>query len=120
MENEIKNFQNLHNLTGTTLNIQLDTFTRLVSDRNHPSASKPYSSNRTNQVTKKSSYHVPKIMVSNVMSLVPKLTEVQEFILRNQIDIAFITETWLKQTIVDDAIAQPIIMVEFASTSRKI
>ena len=35
------------------------------------------------------------------MSLVPKMVEVQEFILRNQVDLAFISETWLKDTIAD-------------------
>lgn len=39
------------------------------------------------------SHYVPKIMLSNVMSLVPKLTEVQEFIFRNEVGLAFFTET---------------------------
>ena len=37
--------------------------------------------------------HVPKLMLANVMFLVPKLDEVQEFIHRNKICLAFITET---------------------------
>ena len=37
-------------------------------------------------------------MISNVMSLVPKMTEVSEFILRKHVGLAFITETWLKPT----------------------
>ena len=47
---------------------------------------------------------VPKIMVSNVMSLVPKVDEVQEFINYNEIDLAFITETWLKKSIPNSVI----------------
>ena len=41
------------------------------------------------------------------MSLVPKIVEVQEFVLRNQIDIAIITETWLKGTICDSVVKIP-------------
>ena len=41
-----------------------------------------------------STHHfTPKIMVSNVMSLVPKMCEGSEFILRNQVSLAFITES---------------------------
>lgn len=46
-------------------------------------------------------------MLSNTMSLVPKLAEVEEFILRNRVDIAFITETWLKDTICDSVVDIP-------------
>ena len=45
-----------------------------------------------------------KIMVSNMMSLVPKMCEVNEFILRNQVNYAFITETWLRSSVVDSVI----------------
>jgi hypothetical protein len=47
------------------------------------------------------SFFVPKIMITNVRSLTPKIDEVQEFLNRNDITMAFITETWLKPTIVD-------------------
>ena len=50
----------------------------------------------------KSFYYVPKIMITNVVSLVPKMVEVQEFILRDQVDLAFIIETWLKDTIANN------------------
>ena len=46
-------------------------------------------------------------MISNVMSLVPKMTEVSEFILRNQVSLAFITETWLKSSACDSVIDIP-------------
>ena len=40
-----------------------------------------------------STHYVPKLMVSNVMSREPKIDEVQEFLLRSDISLAFITET---------------------------
>ena len=48
---------------------------------------------------------VPRICVSNVRSLAPKIDEVSEFLLRHQIDLAFITETWLKESIDDSVIS---------------
>jgi hypothetical protein len=51
--------------------------------------------------------YTPKIIVANVMSLVPKMCEVSEFILRNQIGLAFIAETWLKSSVVDSIIDIP-------------
>jgi hypothetical protein len=50
---------------------------------------------------------VPKIMITNVRSLTPKIEEVQEFLNRNDITMAFITETWLKPTIMDSVISIP-------------
>ena len=52
----------------------------------------------------KSAYHVPKIMVTNVMSLAPKIDEVHEFIHRSKAGLVFITETWLKSSIQDSVI----------------
>ena len=43
-------------------------------------------------------------MLANVMSLVPKLDEVQEFIHRNKICLAFITETSLKESIPESVV----------------
>jgi len=54
-----------------------------------------------------STYYVPKLMVSNVMSLAAKIDEAQEFLLRSDISLAFITETWLKETIADSAVHIP-------------
>ena len=54
------------------------------------------SPSRTSSQTNYSCNYVPTIMLSNTMSLVPKLVEVQEYFQRNKIDIGFITETWLK------------------------
>ena len=46
-------------------------------------------------------------MISNVMSLVPKMTEVSELILRNEVSLAFITESWLKSSVCDSLIDIP-------------
>ena len=40
-----------------------------------------------------STHYVPELMVSNVMSFAPRIDEVQEFLLRSDISLAFITET---------------------------
>ena len=50
---------------------------------------------------------VPNVMVSNIMSLVPKIDEVREFVLRKEVDLVFITETWLKECVSDGAIDIP-------------
>ena len=34
-------------------------------------------------------HHAPSVMAANVMSLVPNINEVQEFVLRNNINLAF-------------------------------
>ncbi|CAB4029535.1 Hypothetical predicted protein, partial [Paramuricea clavata] len=49
-------------------------------------------------------HFVPRVMLSNVMSLTPKLDEVSEFLLRKKIDIGFITESWLKDRINDSIV----------------
>ena len=38
------------------------------------------------------------------MSLTPKIDEVREFIIRNEIDLALITETWLKESVSDTVV----------------
>ena len=52
-------------------------------------------------------YYVPKIMVANVTSLVPKLIEIQEFINRNDICIALFTKTWLSESVADCVVNVP-------------
>ena len=44
---------------------------------------------------------VPSILLTNVMSLVPKFDEVRAFISHRNLDFLFITETWLKNTVGD-------------------
>ena len=60
-----------------------------------------------NALSQNNPSHVPKVMVTNVRSLVPKLDEVQEFLIRNDINFAFITETWLKESIAESIINIP-------------
>ena len=50
---------------------------------------------------------IPKLMLTNVMSLTPKIDEVREFIIRNEIDLALITETWLKESVTDTVVDIP-------------
>ena len=50
------------------------------------------------------SHFVPTIMLANTMSLVPKLSEVEELILREKIQVCCITETWLKDHISDTVV----------------
>lgn len=46
--------------------------------------------------------NVPSLFLSNVMSLTPKIDELRVILESSLIDIAFITETWLKNTIDDN------------------
>jgi hypothetical protein len=48
---------------------------------------------------------VPTLLLSNTMSLAPKIDEIAFTIQQNDIQIAFFTETWLKDSIADDPIA---------------
>ena len=50
---------------------------------------------------------VPKLMLTNVMSLVPKVDEVREFVFRHEINLAFITESWLKESISESVVNIP-------------
>ena len=43
-------------------------------------------------------------MLSNVMSLVPKIDELAQVLKNNNVDLVFIAETWLKDKIPDDVI----------------
>ena len=46
-------------------------------------------------------------MLANVMSLAPKITEVAEFAVSKDIDLVYITETWLKECIADSVVEIP-------------
>ena len=46
-------------------------------------------------------------MLTNVMSLTPKIDEVRKFMIRNEIDLALITETWLKESVSDTVVDIP-------------
>ena len=47
---------------------------------------------------------VPNIILTNVMSLVPKMDELEHAIREYSADIAFITESWLKNSVPDEVI----------------
>ena len=47
---------------------------------------------------------VPNIILTNVMSLVPKMDELEHVIRECSADIAFITESWLKNSVPDEVI----------------
>ena len=49
-------------------------------------------------------HFVPSLMLSNPMSLVPKLSEVQELLLREKVEIGCIVESWLKHHISDSVL----------------
>ena len=54
-----------------------------------------------------STVKVPKLMPTNVRSLAPKMDEISYFMLHNHVDLAFITETWLRESIPDSIIHIP-------------
>ena len=46
-------------------------------------------------------------MVTNVRSLAPKIDEVREFMMENEINLSFLTETWLNDSITDSVVSIP-------------
>ena len=62
------------------------------------SKTKPSHQNRA------SVHFVPRVMLANTMSLVPKLDEVQELLLRLNVQVGCIVESWLKQHINDSVV----------------
>ena len=54
-----------------------------------------------------STVKVPKLMLTNVRSPAPKMDEISYFMLHNHVDLAFITETWLRELIPDSIIHIP-------------
>lgn len=81
----------LHNGSRETLNIQDDTFGNGTLN-NHPEPQDPARNASSNIDQSIRDHFVPKIL-TNVMSLAPKIVEVSEFTLRNDVDLACITET---------------------------
>ena len=49
-------------------------------------------------------HFVPGVMLANTMSLVPKLDEVQELLLRLNVQVGCMVESWLKQHINDSVV----------------
>ena len=92
---ELQEEDDLHNAIFLSLNIQNDT-----SVRSRTNKRVVIESINTTQVTNPVwTLKVPTIMLANVMTLAPKMDEVSEFILRRNTNLAFITETWLKDSV---------------------
>jgi hypothetical protein len=47
---------------------------------------------------------VPNLLLTNVMSLVPKMNELEHDTKQNNADLVFISETWLKSSVPDEVI----------------
>jgi hypothetical protein len=67
----------------------------------------PTTSTSSIQTNFSDTQHVPKVLLTNVMSLVSKVDELREFLLRYEISLAFITETWLNGLIQDSVVTIP-------------
>ena len=85
---EVEDEQNSYFSTPGALNIQNDTsrsgaHSTAENSLPGPSLDDPRDARSQNEVSRR--YYTPKIMVSNVISLVPKMSEVSEFILRDQV-----------------------------------
>ena len=81
-----------HNSSSGPLNMQADTSVQVNSTV--PST----------ELSRKNTYFVPSLLLSNTMSLAPKIDEISYFISSNDIDVSFFTETWLKEIVPDDTI----------------
>lgn len=108
--------QHLYFSLPGTLNIQSDTsscsfINNTIMNRHSPIADSLQNTmwdfSRDSGSPHNSSYHAPKIMVADAMSLTPKITEVQEFIDRNKVNLALVTETWLKSAVEDTFVDIP-------------
>ena len=108
---EIQNLYNLHISSSTTLNIQIDTLSNGIQNNGSlkavPSTLRDPSRELSNGSHAPKCSFVPKLMVANTMSLVPKITEIQEFVTRKDVSLAFITETWLRESIADSVVDIP-------------
>lgn len=64
-----------------------------------------YSTNNQSSHATSSKEIVPSILLSNVMSLTPKIDEIRHFVFQHIPDFIFITETWLRESVGDNQIA---------------
>ncbi len=117
---ETNNFENNHTLqlpTSTNV-ISPEKISVRISNRSFGriSTSKPINHlvgrSRSNlfhikPCTGRSNNSVPSVMLSNTMSLAPKIDEVQNFALEFNHDLVCVTETWLRETISDNSIQIP-------------
>ena len=105
VSNSIKSEEHhLHKPTKNQFNIQVRTSTVCKTNNIQVDCSQKTGTGSTQSETPSK---VPNLLVANVMSFVPKVDEVGEFIFRRNITIAFITETWLKETVSDGVVDIP-------------
>ncbi len=106
---KINNFENNHTLqlpTGTNV-ISPEKISVRISNRSFGriSTSKPFNRlvgrSRSNLIHIKPctgrSNNVPSVMLSNTMSLAPKIDEVRTFAIEFNLDLVCVTETWLRE-----------------------
>ena len=87
----------MHNSLGCSLNIQNHTFLE-GNTKNDSDGSEVYEKSAEN------TYNSPKVLLSNVRSLVPKIDGIREFVLRMNVHLALIAETWLRPSISDGVV----------------
>ena len=105
VSNSIKSEEHhLHKPTKNQLNIQVRTSTVCKTNNIQVDCSQKPGTGSTQSETPSK---VPNLLVANVMSLVPKVDEVREFIFRRNITIAFIMVSWLKETVSDGVVDIP-------------
>ena len=105
VSNSIKSEEHhLHKPTKNQLNIQVRTSTVCKTNNIQVECSQKPGTGSTQSETPSK---VPNLLVANVMSLVPKVDEVREFIFRRNITIAFIMVSWLKETVSDGVVDIP-------------
>ena len=107
---EVEDEQSSYFSTPGTLNVQNETWSsgaHSILENSLPGPSQDDTRDARSQNEVSHRYYTPKIVVSNVRSLVPKMCEVSKFILRNKINYVFIIETWLMSSVVDSVIDIP-------------
>ena len=111
------NFENNHTLQlpPSTNVIRPEKISVRISNRSFEriSTSKPFNrlvgrfrSNliRIKPCTGRSNNNVPNVMLSNTMSLAPKIDEIRNLALEFNLDLVCVAETWLRETISDNSI----------------
>ncbi len=76
----------------------------VIGRKSHGSVYKQTGCNPSNLVNLTSAYEMPTIVNTNAQSLVCKVDELSVFLKENNVDIACISETWLKDTVPDNAV----------------
>ena len=96
IDNQEKRCRNMNNL------VQIKTSNVTVTNLRRPPQ------NLTSNITVENPLSaIPKLMLTNAMSLTPKIDKVREFIIRNEVDLALITETWSKESVSDCVVDIP-------------